>query len=304
MTSFRVWLLAAILTALAGLWGCALPRPSSTLKAEMSTFNMTGGFDLAVKQDSLLVRYARGEVIPPDELVALRANPWIRASQEVAPGNLVIRQWGLIDLLSHEPSNAPRILELAELLAPSSPDNGGRVWSEGYSYWRYTRDVLAPWVRAFPEVEAARRVGTLISSVDSCFAATTYVRNGSLYPAPFGDLRDEPLVDSLLPAPASSWREGWKGRRTCGFVTAERTDSGSTYRIAAQPVGLNTHIPADTQWIAVREGFPQGFRFYEGYSRKYPRSVDEKLDMLRIERVESVNRLHLAERFGNPDPRR
>jgi hypothetical protein len=268
--------------------GCSL-----SCRNRLESFNMKSGFALAVSQDSLLARYLRGANISREEVLALRGNQWVRVAKHVSPGNLVLRQWALIDLISGKPSHGGDILEMAHLLAPDSEEHGGRLWAEGYSYWLYTREVLAPWAETFREEKSGKQLRALINAVDSCFTMTAYSRNGLLYPAPFGDVRDQPLADSGVFLHAARP----VAAHSCAFVTVTPVSGGYDYRIAARPVGLNTHVPADTQVVAVRGGVPEGFRFYDGYDRKYPDAGAERGDMLRPARITSIVQLKLRERF-------
>jgi hypothetical protein len=281
-------------TILSILAGCSPPGPDATSQAkDLAGFTMRTGYELAAWQDTLLARYRRGDSLPLADRAALRGNAWVATAKHLAPSNLILRQWALTDLFSKTPENAARILEMADLLAPDSGGHGGRMWAEGYSYWLYTREVLAPWAETFRREEAGKQVRALINAVDSCFTMTAYSRNGILYPAPFGDLRDKPLADSGVFLHAARP----VAAHSCAFVTVTPVSEGYDYRIAAQPVGLNTHIPADTQVVAVRQGVPAGFGFYQGYHKKYPDAAAERGDMMRPARLASIARLRLRDRF-------
>jgi hypothetical protein len=236
--------------------------------------------------------------VTEEELRELRNNQWVATAKYLAPSNLVLRQWGLIDLFSGTPAHAAKILILMGALTYDPPGDeeagGGRLWAEGYSYWMYTREVIALWADIFREEEAGMRVRAILAAVDSCFAVTAYDRNGVWYPVPFGDLRNDPLLE-----PARSLRDAMSRPEpgSCAFVTVAPLADGQEYVVAAKPVGLNTHVPIDTLRVQVRNGMPAEFEFYEGYDKKYPDPAGELEDILHPERVGSVNRLGLKERF-------
>jgi hypothetical protein len=287
----RILACVSFLAFLWGLSGCSSSRAPKL--EELAAFSFKSGYELAVLQDTLLARHGRGERLSEAELAALRGNAWIATAKHLAPGNLVLRQWALIDMASGEPENAARILEMMELLAPDS-GSGVRVWAEGYSYWGYVRGPLALWTATFAHDAAASRVRFILDAVDSGFARTAYARDGTWYPAPFGDLREEPLQEPALgirramppPGPVST-----------AFVTVTFTDDGARYRVVANPLGLNTHVPVDARVVEVRDGVSAGLRFYEGYDRKYADAREESADLLRPERVASITRLGLMKRF-------
>jgi hypothetical protein len=274
----------------------------------LAALNMKSGHGLAVMQESLLARYGRGADISRGELLELRNNAWVAAARHLAPGNLVLRQWGLIDLHAGTPAHAGKILAMMNLLSYGSSSDGGRLWAEGYSYWMYTLEVLSLWAGVFAKDEAGEKVRALIQAVDHCFAVTAYDRNGVWYPAPYGDLRDGPLFGptARLRNAISQQRQQRQQQEpeSCAFVKVKPiadiagVAGGHEYVIQAKPVGMNTHVPAGTVKVAVRNGIPEGFRFYDGYDKKYSRGWLEWKDMLQAGRIGSILRLNRKSRLS------
>jgi hypothetical protein len=284
------WLAIALLSV-----SCSLIRPKMTeLDRLTASFNFRNGFALAMQQDSLLARYNRGETITGREVRDLQNNEWVAIAKHLAPGNLILRQWGLIDLFTKTPSNAERILEMADLLSYGPARE--RLWSEGYSYWGYTRDVLAPWTETFKDDETAKKVKAIMEAVDRGFAVTAYQKDGVWRPAPYGDLRDAPLIK-----PSLDMRNAMvePGPRSSAFVKVEPVEGGIKYTVYANPVGMNTHIPEGVKTVEVKDGAPLGFTYYQGYDKKYSSPIDEMMDMTRPGRIGSIKKLKLMERFGD-----
>jgi hypothetical protein len=144
------------------------------------------------------------------------------------------------------------------------------VWLEGYSYWLYTK----PFLEKYNEKFGTAEIQKFIEDINSSFVKTAYRRGDKLYPAPYGDLRDVPLEDSLQHEISSI-------EASIGIVTK----NNDTYFIKAAALGFNMHTPETGAEIKITDGRPENFVFYEGYDRKYKNSFLELLDMLDIRRL-------------------
>lgn len=235
----------------------------------ISRLNFEHGGSLADFQDGLFAKYISGEKITPQELRRLELNKWVSAARVLAPNNMVVRQYCLIDLVRGDKGNKGVIVDLVNKVAPED------VWLEGYSYWLYAK----PFLESYDEKFEVAELRKLIKDVDSIFAKTSYKRGDKLYPAPFGDLRDVPLEDSLQYGVPSK-------EVSVGIITK----SGDTYFIKATPLGFNMHTSEVGAEIKIIDGQPENFVFYEGYDKKYKNSFSELIDMLDVRRFLSFFR--------------
>lgn len=221
--------------------------------------------ELAKLQDDVIDTILKNYVPVPSHIKKLRRNVWCKIAERTAPNNLVIRNLCILaiaDTLDFSEARV-RIRNMIRKLY------GYTMWKEGYSYWLYTKPILAKFGRVFsyPSFEE------LIKSVDGDFVRTAYLRDGKLYPAPFGDVRDEPLEDALQGKhPDLGKRDG------CSWMWREYSEMGFiNYYICPATVGFNTHCPSENQKIKIIDGLPYlkknnvwvRYRFYEGYDKKY-----------------------------------
>ena len=213
--------------------------------------------------------------VSQQDMNTLTSNYYVKMASSIAPSNLVIRQLCLIDLCHNNKHNLLKILRQLELLCYGSH----YVWSEGYSYWLYTKMFLVKYVEKFDEP----RIQTIIYAIDDIFVQTSYYRNETLYPIPFGDLRDVPLESSLqLKRPIELCRYGLIFK------------FGKTYKIEAMPRGLNGHTPNKRIVVNVDEnGIPylengSKFEFYTGYKDRYPTFFSEWSNLLKLNRILSI----------------
>ena len=198
-------------------------------------------------------------------------------ASKMAPGNLVLRQWCLIDLFEGIPSYRGEIEDMVNVLSYKAGEL--RLWAESYSYYNYTRDILDLWVDKFMAQSMA--VKSLLMKIDQGFMATAYLRYGMWYPAPYGDLRNEPL--------RPNFQISHNPKDITIANVSMRTNSYYTvYTVKGHPIGLNTHIPKNDTTVSIIDGFPQGFKFYEGYDKKYKNSWEEMKDTLDLKRVGSL----------------
>ncbi|MDD4902319.1 MAG: hypothetical protein PHE24_04225 [Patescibacteria group bacterium] len=221
--------------------------------------NFEHGSSLADFQDELFAKYNSGAAITPADIHRLESNRWISLAYFLAPNNMVVRQYCLIDLITNNPKNEKKIMSLADKIGSD------HVWLEGYSYWLYTK----PFLEKYQERFEAAEIKTFIKEIDSNFVKTAYLRGDKLYPAPFGDLRDVPLEDSLQNGTLSA-------EISIGIITK----NNDVYYIKAAPLGFNMHTSEKDAEIKIANGWPENFAFYEGYDKKYKNFFLELLDMI------------------------
>ncbi len=231
------------------------------------TTNFEYGSSLANFQDELFEKYNSGEEITEQEVKRLESNQWVTLSYFLAPSNLVVRHYALADLARGEKKNEEKINKLLEKMAPAS------VWLEGYSYWLYAK----PFLQKYADQFEAQDIQDRICAMDTIFTRTAYLRDGKLYPAPFGDLRDVPLEESLQ-----------TGTTTSEVSTLVITKENDTYYIKPAPLGFNMHTPEKEMEIKIVDGVPENFEFYEGYDKKYKNAFEEFIDMLDTKRILSI----------------
>lgn len=245
-------------------------------------FNFKTGTALAVQQDQYLQKYLAGEKISSKEICDMEQNLWVASASKLAPGNLVIRQWALIDLFKASTQHCFQIFNLLNILSYKQTGNY-RLWAEGYSYWIYMMNVLKPWVEKFEFFYDITGIKGIIEKINQGFIATSYSRDGVWYPAPFGDLRNQPLNPYLqIPHEIKSI--------TISNVAFNYSSINNTilYSIKGRPIGCNTHIPLNNAVIKIQLGIPWGFKFYEGYDKKYKNSWEEMKDTFNPKRLQSI----------------
>lgn len=247
-------------------------------------FNFKNGTSLAIQQDAYLKRYLSGGKFSEKEIRDMEQNVWVATASKMAPNNLVIRQYALIDLIKGNPSHGDKIVNIANVLTYRSQEMY-KLWAEGYSYYCYTRDIVDIWVSKFRATIYAVAIQVILNGVDAGFFETSYKKGGILYPAPFGDLRDEPLKNDLQ-------KERDFKPITIGNVAFKCGEERYTfcYSISGAPIGLNTHIPKNNSTVNIADGIVSGFKFYEGYDKKYRNSFEEFKDTFDPKRVASVYR--------------
>lgn len=243
-------------------------------------FNFRNGTALAVQQDQYIPLYKNGGSLSSKQISDMEQNVWVATAAKTAPNNLVLRQWALIDLFKGIPERKDNILKLFDLL--SYKETGiYRIWAEGYSYYGYTMAAVQLWIEKFKNQTDLSNVININEKIKQGFIITSYRRNGILYPAPFGDLRDEPL------SPELQIFNDKPSNITVSNVTINRGNN-ITYNIIGRPIGLNVHIPKDNFNVTIINGIPSGFKFYQGYDKKYKNSWDEYCDTFNIKRVRSI----------------
>lgn len=239
-------------------------------------FNFRQGTQLAIEQDFLINAYKNSVKIEDKVIDGLKKNVWVAAAERLAPCNLVIRQYCLIDLYTKKPDHRYKIYNLLNKLSCTSVKNGV-IFMEGYSYYNYTLDALYLWMDAFKD----DLIGITIKRIDKGFVDTSYNRDGVWYPAPVGDLREGPLAAHLQVDHVPNF---WHGSNLIMNVNEGRIH----YTIKANPIGFNTHLPVDDQFVPIVGGVPLGFKFYEGYDKKYKNKIEEYKDTFNLKRIRSI----------------
>lgn len=204
-----------------------------------------------------------------NDVLSLRGNLWIRTAIKLAPSNLVVRHFCLLDMISRKPESISIITNQLVILAPD-------LWIEGYSYWVYTKPFLKEYIDRVNLSNADKEyIKSIVKMVDQHFIDTAYPdANGSLKPAPFGDLRDT-YLQGLTGTP--------KQNTNLAFLRKE----GKVYYINNYPIGFNTHTPKESK-VTVVNGFCYGFSFYTGYENKYPNKSAELADTFSPKRILSL----------------
>lgn len=257
---------------------------SSSMLLKKREFNFQNSTELARHQTETFLYLTNGRPIHETTLRALQNNLWVASAEHLAPGNLVIRQFCLIDLITGRPDHAKRIARQVQCLSYGEPED--RIWAEGYSYWLYTKQMLSPWVVKFRELNRGRIVEDMAREIDDGFVNTAYSRNSVWYPAPFGDVSDRPLAEDIQSARFDYYYET---KDNAAIVTVDRKDTSEiVYFIKGRSIGMNIHTPKYEHTVRVINGIPVGFEYYTGISNKYNTKEDEAVDLLDSLRVETI----------------
>ena len=246
---------------------------------EFARYNIDNSTKLAREQSELLRAYLNKEPILEKEIQNLEKNVWVKAAQEMAPSNLVIRQLCLIDLFRNSPKHDKEIRNLILCLSYD-----GKIWSEGYSYWLFTRQVLDVWRVRF-DVEQIRE---LITSIDQGFMDTAYLRGKVWYPAPYGDVSNIPLSTPLQYI-SNLTKEKPKSTSVAN-IKLDISDTTIVYYVHALPIGMNVHIPKRDYAVEIVNGTPFGFIFYTGIHNKYSTEMSKWKDLMDYSRINSIRR--------------
>lgn len=237
--------------------------------------NLEQGKELAQRQDKVFKRLENGDPISDTDKKMLRENLWVKTACVLAPSNLTIRHYILLDLIKNKKRYYYKIMEMVCKLAPD-------LWAEGYSYWRYTRSFLELYAKAFKLGVLQRR----INRVELYFNRTSYFRDGIKYPAPFGDLRDEPLDSKTL-------KSNNRYAKYSNFVLLRKVDN--RYIVYPYMLGFNTHTPDKESYHVIADGYPSDFEFYTGYENKYNSKKEELKDTFNLRRFISIFRKEIEE---------
>lgn len=255
-----------------------------------SKYNMDFGSTLADFQDQKFEDYKAGKTLSDEEMTRLKNNLWVKTAYQLAPGNLVVRQYCLIDLYKNKTSNKRKIGKLLEQI-------GSDIWREGYSYWLYTKSFLLEYDKKF------KRFGPFITDMDERFQQTSYMGpDGKLYPAPYGDLRHVPLENFLQGSSSALVNSALVNIEIYPLIINYLSPTLTEYLVQPCPLGFNTHVPSKAQRITVdsnnvciiqpESGGCVPFHWYEGYDKKYKDKEDELRSTFSEERFNSLN-VHL-----------
>jgi len=231
--------------------------------------NFEHGLSLAKFQDFIFDKWKKEKEITEEELLRLKNNIWIFFAKYLAPSNLVVRQYCLMDLIINDSKHQLIIIKLMHML-------GEGLWLEGYSYWLYTKEILEVYGRKL-------RIGYItkfIKDLDLRFKRTSYkCRDGKYYPPLFGDLEfislEEHLQDNIEDRYVSIW------------PISKEVDGGIVkYNIRATAFRFNVHVPKKSSIHLVEDEIVKSkFKWYEGYDKKYRTKVGELFDIFDIRRI-------------------
>ena len=244
---------------------------------------MYWGFDtiaLAQFQESCEQKYKNGEAITLEELAKLEGCVWVKLASVLSPSNLVIRQWALVDLFKGIPWHVSKLEKMLDVLSYKGDKSGMRVWAEGYYYFWYAMCILQLWVTKFENLVELSRIKVIIEEIRKGLTITGYYRDEVLYGPPYGDVRDVPL-DTVAEVER-------KNTITISNISMCTAGNMVTYQIMGRPVGLNLHIPKDNKVVKVIGGVPIGFKFYEGWDKKYKNKWEEICDLMSWKRLRSL----------------
>ena len=231
---------------------------------------------LAQLQDKIIYQIQNNQKVDPKDIKKLRNNFWVKIAEKMAPNNLVVRNLCILALFDKRYwLYKRRIMNLIYKL------RGVDLWKEGYSYWLYTKPVLQMYAKFYEYMS----INLFIHSIDKEFHETAYVgEDGRLYPAPFGDVRKEPLEDEFQVDVDTRKKDG------VSWMWREYKDGEIYYHISPAPLGGNTHCPAEEQTVWIRNGKPYlrtkhnkdwiAYPFYEGYDKKYKNKLSMIKDLL------------------------
>lgn len=243
-----------------------------------TVYNFDHGSTLANFQQKKFEAYKKNEQISEEDLNRLKNNLWVRTARKIAPGNLPIRQYCLIDLFEKKSRNKRKIEKMLDTLGENS------LWKEGYSYWLYTKPFLVEYKSRFGDF------GLFVDTMNIRFKQTAYKGHGGMiYPIPFGDIRkitledqDNSMVSDIDVFPVSK------------RIISEKVIE---YYIKRCLVGLNTHIPKEDKVVRIigneivclyKDGNCFDYPWYEGYDKKYKNIFNELNDIFHKERINSL----------------
>ena len=249
--------------------------------AQSLGFNFQYGTELALFQETVFALYKGGNPIPPTTITQLEHNAWVTLAAQIAPCNLVLRQWCLIDLIKNQAGHSDIISNMIDKISYKNPSKDSyRIWAEGYSYWQYVRIILDEWLSHFDNA----KIKAFVAKIDQGFIQTSYVADGMLYPVLLGDLRHVPLDPPLQ----TSRSQIIIANKIIGNVEMTVMGNNIRYEITGRPLGFNLHVPKNDYTITVSNGVVTGWTWYEGYDKKYPNTTAEMADMLDIKRIMSI----------------
>lgn len=249
--------------------------------------NFDSGSKLADFQEACYNKLLNKQTLSSKEIDQLKGNQWVNLAKTLAPSNLVIRHFCLLDIIENSTKHLREIIEQIKKLTYDENKEEKLLWAEGYSYWLYTKKFLKLYNK-FPILH-------IIDMIDLGFQKTSYIRGNILYPAPFGDLRDIPLEEHLQSYINYNGVINYYRMKVVTPVLRIIDKDGTVqYFIKGIPVSLNAHIQKKDTLIEIKDGIPVNFKFYhdEGnrsaYQVKYPNKIKEFTDVLDPKRILSL----------------
>jgi hypothetical protein len=194
---------------------------------------------------------------------------------------------------------------MVDLLSYKKDDNGMRVWAEGGYYFWYTMLILQLWLDKFPiavslsepkntpslsvaTVFFVQQITSLLDKIRKGIVETAYLRNGQWYVAPFGDVRNSPMVTTDIGIDLQNIQQ--QTNADIAVITRINNIGPIIYKLKARPIRMNLHIPKNDCSLSVLDGIPvvypgEQFTFYTGFNNKYPNKWAEICDMLSPKRL-------------------
>ncbi len=231
--------------------------------------NFEHGLSLAKFQDSIFDKWKKEKKITEEEVQRLKCNTWIFFARFLAPSNLVIRHYCLIDIIDNDSKHQNVLIKLVHIL-------GEGLWLEGYSYWLYTKEIL----EIYGKKLKIGYISKFVDDLDGRFKKAAYkCRDGKFYPPLFGDLRFISLEDHL--------QDDKEDKYVCIWPVSREIEKNTViYQIKATPLRFNTHVPKKSSIHYVEDGIVKSkFKWYKGYDKKYKTKLGEWIDILDIRRI-------------------
>lgn len=235
---------------------------------------------LADFQQALYTKIINAQPVTAADVKRLEGseNRWVEAARVLGPNNLVLRQYVLLDYVHNTPGHFSFIMDMFKKITFWKTGAVKLLWGESYSYWLYTKPFFVLYCNKFGQ--SAVTLGIYSTMVDRGFQATSYLRGSVMYPAPFGDLRDEPLEAALQ-------YTALMADNVDILPVSKKTsvDKVISYTIQGIAVGYNGHIQVNNSSATIVNGVPTPFTWYTGYANKYPDWWSQLLDMANIKRI-------------------
>jgi len=236
-----------------------------------TSYTFTYGSALAEQQTTTFYQYKAGEPISSNTKDSISNNLWVIMAVDLCPSNLVIRNLCLEDILNGSPDNDRAIREQLAVV-------GTRLYLEGYGYWKFIKPFLEEYNKQFKSFHK------YIEDMDLLFRLSAYKLNGTIYPAPFGDIafipldnQDSMFVDNFEMYPIR------KATLIPGLIE---------YTIDKCIVGLNTHVPGESTTVIIsdnvcilKDTICEHFPWYQGYDKKYGSKDEELKDVFSKDKV-------------------
>lgn len=248
----------------------------------IKNFNTT---ELAKHQDQLFQNYKNlSNNQRKKESKYLQNHTYFKLAKFLAPSNLIIRNYILIDLLNQNHNNYKHVWRLFQKLTGNHSDG---LWIEGYTYWIYTKLFLYEYIQN----NTNNTIQMKIDHTEKAFQETAYYDSQSNVwkPAPFGDLRKNQIMLNQEKTEENN-KKNWSGiplLKKTYFTTIY-------YTVLPYIIGFNTHVPDKQRKLFIREGTPlymenrKPFNFYKGYDKKYKSKIHEIKDTFTWKRFKSL----------------